>query len=45
MCSAGLCIYNQLKLIHNLSSPPLHNTWKRNGKFGIKSETNGRRQA
>ncbi|XP_076926801.1 transcription initiation factor TFIID subunit 6-like [Bidens hawaiensis] len=34
MCAAGLCVYNQLKMIPNLLSPPPHNIWKRNGKFG-----------
>lgn len=31
-CAAGLCIYNQLKMIPNLFSPPTHAIWKSNGK-------------
>lgn len=33
-CAAGLCIYNQLKMVPNLLCPPTHSIWKRNGKFG-----------
>ncbi|XP_076957413.1 transcription initiation factor TFIID subunit 6-like [Bidens hawaiensis] len=34
MYAAGLCVYNQLKMIPSLLSPPPHNIWKRNAKFG-----------
>lgn len=33
MCAAGLCVYNQLKRIPNLLSPPQHSIWKSNGKL------------
>ncbi|KAL8208955.1 hypothetical protein R6Q57_008367 [Mikania cordata] len=34
MCAAGLCVYNQLKMVPSLLSPPPQSIWKRNGKFG-----------
>lgn len=35
MCAAGLCVYNQLKMIPNLLSPPTqqHAIWKNNGRL------------